>query len=109
MSVWVGVQDSGRVAAACYFCNLFTERKATEIAMKIFNFKCPLQAHDSFFKKFFKEETACRVTAFASEIFNLLIIGFYLLHICNSCRPNRLTDLLKFLYWQQLHIVLIMK
>ena len=50
-------------------------------------------------EKFFKAETACRVTAFVSEIFNLLIIGFYLLHICNSYRPNRLTDLLKFLYW----------
>ena len=51
------------------------------------------------FKKFFKAETACRVTAFVSEIFNLLIIGFYLLHICNSYRPNRLTDLLKLLCW----------
>ena len=51
------------------------------------------------FEKFFKAETACRVTAFVSEIFNLLIIGFYLLHICNSYRPNRLTDLLKYLYW----------
>ena len=50
------------------------------------------------FEKFFKAETACRVTASVSEIFNLLIIGFYLLHICNSYRPNRLTDLLKFLY-----------
>ena len=40
---------------------------------------------------------ACRVTAFVSEILNLLIIGFYLLHICNSYRPKRLTDLLKFL------------
>ena len=50
------------------------------------------------FEKFFKAETACRVTAFVGEIFNLLIIGFYLLHICNSYRPNRLTDLLKFLY-----------
>ena len=50
------------------------------------------------FEKFFMPETACRVTAFVSEIFNLLIIGFYLLHIYNSYRPNRLTDLLKFLY-----------
>ena len=50
-------------------------------------------------KNFFKAETASRVTVFVSEIFNLLIIGFYWLHICNSYRPNRLTDLLKFLYW----------
>ena len=51
------------------------------------------------FEKFFKVKTACRVTVFVCEIFNLLIIGFYLLHICNSFRPNPLTDLLKFLYW----------
>ena len=50
-------------------------------------------------KNFFKAETASRVTVFVSEIFNLLIIGFYWLHICNSYRSNRLTDLLKFLYW----------
>ena len=50
------------------------------------------------FEKFFKVETACRVTAVISEIFDLLIIRFYLLHICNSYRPNRLTDLQKFLY-----------
>ena len=50
-------------------------------------------------KNFFKAETASRVTVFVSEIFNLLIIGFYWLHICNSYQPNRLTDLLKFLYW----------
>ena len=86
------------MTAACYLRNLSTERKAMEITMEKFNFKRPLQAYDPFFEKFFKEETACRVTAFVSEIFNLLIIGFYLLHICNSYRPNRLTDLLKFLY-----------
>ena len=51
------------------------------------------------FKNFFKAETASRVRIFVSEIFNLLIIGFYWLHICNSYRSNRLTDLLKFLYW----------
>ena len=49
-------------------------------------------------EKLFKGEAACRVTAFVSEIFNLLIIGFYLLHIY-SYWPSRLTDLLKFLYW----------
>ena len=86
------------MAAACYLRNLSTECKATEINMEIFNFKRPLQACDPFFEKFFIAETACRVTAFASEIFNLLIIGFYLLHICNSYRPNRMTELLKFLY-----------
>ena len=51
-----------------------------------------------FFEKLFKAETACRVIAFMSEVFNLLITGFYSLHICNSYRPNRLSDLLKFLY-----------
>ena len=51
------------------------------------------------FKNFFKAETASRVRIFVSEIFNLLIIGFYWLHICNSYQSNRLTDLLKFLYW----------
>ena len=98
MSVCAGVQNSGGVATACYIRNLSTERKAVEIIMEIFNFKCPLQAHDPFFEKYFKAETACRVTALVNEIFNLLIAGFYLLHICNSYRPNRLTDLLKFLY-----------
>ena len=85
------------MAAACYL-NLSMKRKATEITSEILNFKRPLQAMIFLFEKFFKAETACRVTAFVSEIFNLLIIGFYLLHICNSYRPNRLTDLLKFLY-----------
>ena len=89
VSVCVGVQDSGRVAAACYLRRLSTERKTTEITIEIFNFKRPLQAHDL---------PSCRVTAFLSEIFDLLIIGFYSLHICNSYRPKRLTDLLKFLY-----------
>ena len=42
MSVCVGAQDSGRVAAACYLCNLSTECKSTEITMEIFNFKHPL-------------------------------------------------------------------
>ena len=45
MSVCVGAQDSGGVAAGCYLRNLSTERKATEITMEIFNFKRPLQAH----------------------------------------------------------------
>ena len=86
------------MAAACYLRNLSTKRKAMEITMEIFNFKCPLQTHDLFFEKFFEAKATCRVAAFASEIFNLLKTGFYLLHICNSYRPNRLTDLLKFLY-----------
>ena len=94
MSVCLDVQDSGGVGAACYLRNLSTECKATEITMEIFSFKRPLQAHDPFFETVFKSETACRVTAFASDIFNLLIIGFYLLHICDSYRPNRLPDLL---------------
>ena len=50
------------------------------------------------FENFLKAEAACRVTVFVSEIFNLLILGFYLLHICNSYRPNQLTDLVKFLF-----------
>ena len=79
------------MAAGLYLRNLSTERKATEITMEILNFKRPLQAHDLAFGKFFKEETACRVTAFVSEILSLLIICFYLLHICNPYRPNRLT------------------
>ena len=89
------------MAAACYLRILSTEHKAMEAIMEIFNFKRPLQAHDLallFLGKFFKVETACRVTAFVCEIFNLLIICFYLFHICNSYRPKRLTDLLKFLY-----------
>ena len=88
MSFYVGVQYSGGVTATCYLRNLSTERKATEITIEIFNFKRPLQAHDL---------PSCRVTAFVIEIFDLLIIGFHSLHICNSYRPNRLTDLLKFL------------
>ena len=86
------------MTATCYHCNLSTERKATEITIEILNFKGSLQAHDLRFRKFFKVETACRMTAFVSETLNLLIFGFYLLHICNSYRPNRLTDLLKFVY-----------
>ena len=66
--------------------------------MEIFNFKRSLQAHDLPSRKVFKAEAARGVTAVVSEIFNLFIIGFYLLHFCNSCRPNRLIDLLKFLY-----------
>ena len=50
VSVCVGAQDSGGVAAGCYLCNLSTERKATEITMEIFNFKRPLQAHDLAFQ-----------------------------------------------------------
>ena len=84
VSVCVGAQDSGGVAAGCYLCNLSTERKATEITIEIFNFKRSLQAHDLAFQTIYKAETACRVTAFISEIFNLLIIDFCLLHICNS-------------------------
>ena len=53
MSVCVGVQDSGEVAAACYLRNLFTDSKAMEITIEIFNFKCPLQAHDLAFGKVF--------------------------------------------------------
>ena len=97
MSVCVSVQDSRGVAAACYLRNLSTERKATEITMEIFNFKSPLQAHDLPFRKNVFQGINS-VTAFVSETFNLLIIIFYLLYICNSYRPNRLTDLLKFLY-----------
>ena len=88
MSVCVDVQDSGGVTAACYLHKLSTDHKTTEITIEIFNFKRPLQEHDL---------PLCRVTAFVSEIFNLLISGFYLFHICNSYGPNRLTDLLKFL------------
>ena len=84
------------MAAAFYLRNLSTERKTTEITMEIFNFKRPMQAHDLPFQRVFQGRNS--VTAFVSGIFNLLIIGFYLLHICNSYRPNRLTDLLKFLY-----------
>ena len=84
------------MAAACYLRNLSTELKATEITMEIFNFKRPVQAYDFPFKNVFQGRN--RVTGFVSEIFILLIIGFYLLHIRNSCRANRLTDLLKFLY-----------
>ena len=42
VAVYVGVQDSGGVAAGCYLRNLSTEHEATEITMEIFNFKRPL-------------------------------------------------------------------
>ena len=69
------------MAAASYIRNIFIEPKAMEITMEIFNFKRPLQVHDLPFEKFFMAQTACRVTAFASEIFNLCIIGFYCLYM----------------------------
>ena len=64
MSVCVGVQDSGGVAAACYLRNLSTERKATEITMEIFNFKRPLQAHDLPFQKVFQGRNSVQSDSF---------------------------------------------
>ena len=64
MSVCVGVQDSGEVAAASYLRNLSTERKATEIIMELFNFKLPLQAHDLPFRKVFQGRNSVQSDSF---------------------------------------------
>ena len=89
MSVCVGVQDSGGVAAACYLRNLSTERRATGITTA----SCK---HMIFlFEKFFKAETACRVTTLISEIFNLLIIMVFI--YCIFEISTDLTDWL--IYW----------
>ena len=64
MSVCVGVQDSGGVAAACYLRNLSSERKAMEIAMKIFDFKRPLQAHDLPSRKVFQGRNSVQNDSF---------------------------------------------
>ena len=64
MSVCVGVQDSGGVAAAYYLRNLSTERKATEITMEIFNFKRPLQVHDLPFRKVFQGRNSVQSDSF---------------------------------------------
>ena len=54
VSVCVGVQDSGGVAAASYLRDFSTERKVTEITMETFNFKCLLQVQDIYFPKAFQ-------------------------------------------------------
>ena len=64
LSVCVGVQDSGGVAAGLYLRNLSTERKATEITMEILNFKRPLQAHDLAFGKVFQGRNSVQSDSF---------------------------------------------
>ena len=89
VSVCVGVQDSGGVAAVYYLRSLSTERRAIGITTA----SCK---HMIFlFDKFFKAETACRVTTFVSEIFNLLIIMIFI--YCIFEISTDLTDSL--IYW----------
>ena len=91
MSVCVSVQDLGGMAAACYLHNLSTKYKATEITMEIFNFKCPLQAHDLAFQNVFQGRNSMQSDSFHKSDFQFIDSFFLLLlllHICNSHRPN---------------------
>ena len=81
VSVCASVQNSGGVAATCYLRNLSTERKATEIAMEMFNFKRPLQAHNLPFQKVFQGRRRVQSDSFCKWNFHVCRIGFYCLYM----------------------------